>query len=358
MLKILDKYIIKKFLTTFFFMLGVIMILAMVFDLAERMGEFIDNKAPLYDIVFVYYFNFIILYGNMFSFMITFISVIWFTAKLAQDTEIIPMWNSGKPFARFVRPYMIGATILVVLSLIVNHLILPYSNKSRLDFEEKYYRNALSVAGYHAEYPGNLIVQFDNYYSEENVVNNLVIQKFNNHDSLTYFLSARQASNKIGTHKWQLTDYFERYSNYPADKLIEGVNKDTIFPFTIEEMATREEVGSAMSSVELSKFIKKEKEKGDSRIPIFELELHQRTANPFATYILTIIGIAVASKKKRGGVGANIAIGLLIVLVFIFAMKITAVAAENLGFPAIIAAWVPNFLFSIVAVIMYKKAQK
>lgn len=339
-------------------MLGVIMILAMVFDLAERLGEFIDNKAPVYDIIVVYYFNFIILYGNMFSFMITFISVIWFTAKLAQDTEIIPMWNSGKPFARFVRPYMIGATILVILSLVVNHLILPFSNKARLDFEERYYRDALNVADYHAEYPGNLIVQFDSYYSEENVVNNLIIQKFNDNDSLTYFLSARQATNQIGSKKWHLIDYFERYSNYPADLLIEGAKKDTIFPFTIEEMATREEVGSAMSSFELSKFIEKEKEKGDSRIPIFELELHQRTANPFATYILTIIGIAVASKKKRGGVGMNIAIGLLIVLVFIFAMKITAVAAENVGFPAVIAAWVPNFLFSIVAVIMYKKAQK
>src|SRR5690606_14857149 len=140
------KYIIRKFLTTFFFMLGIIMLLSMVFDLSDRLGEFLINKAPLSEILFTYYLNFVLLYGNSFSFMIVFIAVIWFTAKMAQDTEIIPIWNSGKPFSRFIRPYMIGATILVAISLLINHLILPVSNKKSLEFEEKYYRNSLSVA--------------------------------------------------------------------------------------------------------------------------------------------------------------------------------------------------------------------
>ena len=138
MLKILDRYIIRKFLTTFFFMLGVIMLLAMVFDLSERLSEFITNQAPISAIIFEYYLNFVLYFGNMFSSMIIFVSVIWFTAKMAQDTEIIPMWNSGKPFHRFLRPYMISATFLMIISLILNHFILPKSNQSRLDFEEKY----------------------------------------------------------------------------------------------------------------------------------------------------------------------------------------------------------------------------
>lgn len=358
MLKILDKYIIKKFLTTFFFMLAVIMILAMVFDLADRLGEFIENKAPISDIIFVYYFNFILLYGNMFSFMIIFISVIWFTAKMAQDTEIIPIWNSGKPFSRFVRPYMIGATILVVISLFINHIVLPGSNRSRLDFEELYYRDALSVSNYSAEYPGNQIVQFGNYYSDDKKINDFVLQRFDKNDSLLYFLSARSATNEEGTKKWHLTDYYERIVGYPADKLNEGHSKDTTFIFTIEEMATRNSVATAMSSWELVDFIEKEKAKGSGEVPIFELELHQRTSNPFATYILTIIGITVASRKKRGGIGINIAIGLLIVLIYIFAMKITAVAAENVGFPALIASWIPNVIFAFIAMYMYRTAQK
>jgi len=145
MLKILDRYIIRKFLTTFFFMLGVIMLLAMVFDLSERLSEFIDNQAPVSAIIVDYYLNFILFYGNMFSSMIIFVSVIWFTAKLAQDTEIIPMWNSGKPFHRFLRPYMISATILMIISLVMNHFILPTSNETLHKFEERYYREAMSI---------------------------------------------------------------------------------------------------------------------------------------------------------------------------------------------------------------------
>jgi lipopolysaccharide export system permease protein len=156
-------------------MLGIIMLLAMVFDLSDRLGEFLANKAPVSEIIFTYYLNFILLYGNSFSFMIVFISVIWFTAKMAQDTEIIPIWNSGKPFSRFIRPYMIGASILVAISLFINHIILPMSNKGRLDFEDKYYRNALSVSNYFADFPGNQTVQFGNYTSEENIVQQYII---------------------------------------------------------------------------------------------------------------------------------------------------------------------------------------
>ncbi len=339
-------------------MLGVIMILAMVFDLSDRLGEFIENEAPFYDIVFIYYFNFILLYGNMFSFMIIFISVIWFTAKMAQDTEIIPMWNSGKPFSRFIRPYMIAATFLVIVSLIINHVILPHSNKDRLLFEESFYRDALNVSNYNAEYPGNQLVQFGSYLSEENYINNFVLQRFDDKDSLIYFLSARTATNAKGTNKWKLTDYYERYVGFPSDKLSEGRSKDTTFIFTLEEMATRNSIATAMTSPELVKFIREEKAKGTGDVPLYELELHQRTSNPFATYILTIIGITVSSRKKRGGIGINIAIGLMIVLIYIFAMKITAVAAENVGFPSVLAAWVPNMLFAIVAVFMYRTAQK
>lgn len=358
MLKILDKYIIRKFLTTFFFMLGIIMLLAMVFDLSERLGEFLMNKAPVSEIVFTYYLNFILLYGNSFSFMIVFISVIWFTAKMAQDTEIIPMWNSGKPFSRFIRPYMIGATFLVIISLFINHIILPLSNKKSLEFEDKYYRNALSVSNYFADFPGNQTVQFGSYTTDENVVQQFIVERFNNDNTLAYVLVARTAENETGTNKWRLTDYYERYVGYPKDNITEGREKDTIFDFRISEMATRDNIASAMKTSDLKQFIEREKAKGSGKIPLYELEMYQRTANPFATYVLTIIGIAVSSQKKRGGIGVNIAIGLVVVLIYIFAMKIMAVAAENVGFPALIASWVPNIVFGVVAAIMYRFAQK
>lgn len=358
MLKILDRYIIKKFLTTFFFMLGVIMLLSMVFDLSEKLGEFIDNQAPLSAIVFDYYLNFIVFYGNTFSSMIIFVSVIWFTAKMAQDTEIIPMWNSGKPFNRFLRPYMIAATILMLISLVMNHFVLPKSNQTRLDFEERYYRESISVNDYHAEYPGNQVVYFSSFTTEEKFVNNFVLEQWDENNKITYFIKARSAENIEGTNKWVLNDYFERYIGYPNDRIFEGHRKDTVFKFKIDEMAQRDNVAEAMTYSQLKSFIKREKEKGSANVPMFEIELFQRTSYPFATYVLTIIGVSVSSRKKRGGVGVNIALGLGIIFVYIFAMKITTVAAINVGFPASIAVWIPNIIFGIVAYILYRFAQK
>jgi len=339
-------------------MLGIIMLLSMVFDLSERLGEFLMNKAPMWDIISVYYFNFILLYGNSFSFMIVFIAVIWFTAKMAQDTEIIPIWNSGKPFSRFIRPYFIGASILVLISLFINHLILPSSNKKSLEFQEKYYMVPLHVNNYLADFPDRQTVQFSSYLSGENIVQHFILERFNSDNTHAYTLVARTAENKLGTYQWQLKDYYERYSGYPKDSLIEGAKKDTVFNFTISEMATRDEIASAMKTNELKQFIVREKAKGSAKTPMYELEMYQRTANPFATYILTVIGIAVSSQKKRGGIGMNIAIGLVIVLFYIFAMKIMAVSAENVGVPSALAAWMPNILFALIALVMYRFAQK
>src|SRR5690606_14208100 len=151
MITLLDRYIIRKFLTTFFFMLGVIMLLATVFDLAEKLSEFLQNDASLSEVFFDYYVNFILFYGNMFSSMIVFVSVIWFTAKMAQDTEIIPILNSGRPFSRFLRPYMIGATVLMLGSLARNHFSIPKTTEVRHAFEEQYYWRGMYVQHYYAE---------------------------------------------------------------------------------------------------------------------------------------------------------------------------------------------------------------
>jgi lipopolysaccharide export system permease protein len=358
MLSIIDRYIIGKFLKTFFFMLGIIMLFAMVFDVSEKLSDFISNKAPVSAILFEYYLNFLLFYGNLFSSMIIFISVIWFTAKMAQDTEIIPIWFSGKPFSRFVRPYMIGATVLMLISLVLNHFVIPRANKNRLEFEEKYYRNAMIVQDYQADFPDGSSVYFANYSNSDGRVNDFILQRWNDSNSLVYFLKARQALNIEGTKKWQLIDFYEKKIGFPATKINHGAKKDTIFDFQISEMAQRENHAETMTFTELTKFIDREKMKGSAWIPYFEIELHQRTSYPFAAYVLTIIGVAVSSEKRRGGIGLNIAIGLAFVFVYIFAMKMLTVASINVGFPVMLGVWIPNFLFAIAAMILYKKAQK
>ena len=362
MLKILDRYIIKKYLVTFFFMLGVIMLLAMVFDLSEKLGDFIDKQASLKSIIFEYYFNFVIYFGNLFSPLIVFVAVIWFTAKMAQNSEIIPMINSGRPFRRILRPYMIGATILMLISLTLNHIVLPISNKSRLQFEENYYRNVRTVSDYFAEFPDNKVVYFDSYRSDQHKATGFVIENRDKNNNLVSVLKADQAFNADSTNNWELVGYHIRYIGTPNDSLIispsAGHQLDTIFPFQLSDMSQRETVVQTMGYSELKEFIKKEKARGASNVAFDEIELYQRTSFPFATYVLTLIGLAVSSRKSRGGIGVNIAVGLFLVFIYIFAMKVTSVAAQNVGFPSFLAVWIPNFIFGILGIILYRLAPK
>lgn len=340
-------------------MMGIIMLLAMVFDLSEKLGDFISYNAPASAIVFDYYLNFILYYGNLFSPMIIFVSVIWFTAKMAQETEIIPMLNSGRSLERFMRPYMIVATFLMLVALVMNHFVIPVSNASRLDFEEKYYRDAMYIQNYHAEFPGNKLVYFRTYASDDNVFSDFVIERWSeNKDSLKYFIKAREARYDGSKKIWILTDFYERTVGYPNDKIHEGHEKKLDLGFDLSEVAKRDNVAEAMTYNELSEFIDKEKAKGSGGVPMYEVELHKRTSLPFATYVLTIIGVSVSGKKRRGGIGINIAIGLLIIFIYIFAMQVTTVAALKVGFPAAVAVWVPNVIFGAVAFVMYKTAQK
>lgn len=350
-------------------MLGIIMLLAMVFDISEKLSELIGNKAPISAIIGSYYLNFLIFYGNTFSSMIIFVSVIWFTAKMAQDSEIIPMMFSGRPFTRIMRPYMISATILMLISLFLNHYVVPLSNQVRLDFEEKYYRDRIVVENYHAEFPGHEHVYFDNYASDDGIVYGLKIEKWTKNRELISYLYARTATSKAETNQWMLNDYYVRKVNnldkgtfkakeILADHISSGIKKDTTFQFKIEDIAIRDNRSETMGYYELKDFIAKEKAKGSSNVAQHEIELYRRTSYPFATYVLTLIGVAVSSRKSRGGIGVNIAIGLGFVFIYIFAMKVTTVAAINVGFPTQLAVWIPNILFGLVGLYLYKIAPK
>jgi len=339
-------------------MIGVIMILATVFDLADKLNGFLEAGATGNEIFFDYYLNFILLYANMFSPMIIFVSVIWFTSKMAADTEIIPIWNSGRPFGRFVRPYMISATILMLIALATNHFIVPGANKARLKFEEKYYWQSMYVEDYHAEYPNNQVVYFSSYDSNSGVCSKFVVEQWNDDKELVSVVKAETASNIKGTKTWVLNRYFERVLGEPKDSLTEGLRKDTTFNFTIDEMSIRENISEAMNYFEIKEFIQRERKKGSKLVPTYETVMYERTSLPFSTYILTIIGIAVASRKKRGGIGINIALGLGIIFIYIFAMRVASVAAMNAGLPSIVAAWVPNILFGGVAYLLYRNVQR
>ncbi len=358
MLSIIDRFILRKFLTTFFFMLGIIMMFSMVFDISDKLSEFISNKAPISDIIFDYYLNFIFFYGNLFSSMIIFISVIWFTSKMAQTSEITALRFSGISIFRYYKPYFLGATFLMIISLIFNHFISPNANKKRIEFEEKYYNQELKVKDYNADYPNNQSVNFSNYSNFEGKIHNFSLIRWNEKKEVVYFLKARYAMNLSGTKNWQLFDYYEKYISFPKGKLKFGSKKDTIFSFGIDEMENRINIAEMLTSSDLKKLISQEKLKGSKNVSLYQIEFHQRTSYPFAAYILTSLGFSVASRKKRGGMGINIAIGLGFVFIYIFTMKLITVASLNLGFPPILAVWTPNVLFGIIAFFFFRFSQK
>ncbi|MBI2258065.1 MAG: LptF/LptG family permease [Flavobacteriia bacterium] len=338
-------------------MLGIVMLFSMVFDISERLSEFIENKAELGDILFKYYLNFIVYYGNTFSSLIVFLSVIWFTAKMAQESEIIPILFSGKSFVRMLYPYFIASTILVIISFTMNHFILPLSNKTRLDFEEQFYRDRIFVENYHAEFPGQKIIYFKSYNSDENIVVDLRLEQWDK-SKPKVFISAKTAVNEKGTKKWTLNNYFIRKIGAINDSIVTGAKLDTVLTFKVSDMAMRDNQVETMTYSELKHFIEVEKRKGNPEVPLFELKLHERSSLPFATYFLTLMGVSVSSRKKRGGIGINIAIGLLFVFIYIFTMQVTSVSAEKIGLHPVLAVWIPNILFGLLGYIMYRFAPK
>lgn len=347
----------KKFLGTFVFMMFLIMSIAMVFDLSEKLNDFIDEGAPWSEIMCVYYLNFFIFFGVQFSYMLNFISVIYFTSKMAGNTEIVPILSSGVSFNRFLKPYIISSLILVLWAILMYNFVLPISNKARLEFEEKYYRAKTSKSNQHIQLSKNEIVYFYNYNGITHEIMNLTYENWKG-DSLNYILKASHATGDSTSNKWRLINYEIRFFGDFNDKIIKRSMADTVLNFGLEDLVFRSNKIEAMNNKELEAFIDAQKEKGSEAIPLYLVEKHKRWASPFAIIILTIIGVSVSSKKSRGGLGVNIALGLVICVLYIFSMQITTVAAVNVGFTPALAVWIPNIIFGFVALFLLKIAPK
>lgn len=353
----LDTYIIKKFLGTFVFILVLLMMISIVFDLSEKLNDFLSAGAPWSEIVFTYYSNFFIFYGFQFIYLINFISVIWFTSKMANDSEIVPILSAGVGFNRFLRPYFISSALLVAVTIIMINYILPESNKSRLEFEATYYRDYTGKSNVRAKVSEDEILYFSSFNGLTGRISMFQLEKWQG-DSLAYILEARQAVGDSSSNNWHFDRYQLRRIGDFHDELSFGHDVDTTLGFSISDIVFKSNVIESMNNKELDAFIQKEKMKGSDKLPIYLIEKYKRWASPFAIFILTLIGVSVSSRRSRGGLGINIAIGLSIAVLYIFSMQMTSVAAIKVGFTPLLAVWLPNILFGIVAVILYIKAPK
>ena len=342
---------------TFVFILFLLMSISIVFDLSEKLNDFIANGAPWDQIILVYYSNFFVQYGTQFSYLINFISVIWFTSKMAGNTEIVPILSAGVSFNRFLRPYFISSAILVAATILVFNFVLPQSNKARLDFEETYYRDPSSNRNVFMQLNDNDILHFSSYHGLKKEISNFSLENYKN-DQLAYTFKARTAKGDSTNTDWHFESVQIRHMGDFNDNYRYYVELDTTMEFGISDLVFRPNKIDAMNNKELDEFIKEQERTGSEKIAFYRVKKHERWASPFAIFILTLIGVSVSSKKSRGGLGINIAIGLGICVLYIFAMQMTTVAAINVGFTPLWAVWLPNIIFSFIAYYLYLKAPK
>ncbi len=303
MLNKIDIYIIKKFLSTFFFTLVLIICIIIVFDLSEKLEEFIEKQAPLKAIIFDYYLNYAPYLANKLSPLFIFISVIFFTSKMASNSEIVAILASGISFKRLLRPFLICAFILAGASFYLNNFLIPEANKDRLAFEEQYYRNKLRNydQNIHMKINDNTFIYMTNFVVDLNLGNNFSIERFNDKGELEYKLLSDNVKWDTTSNKWSITNYVERHIDGLKETIKKGTRKDTVLDLKVEEFKRRANHVTTMDLFQLNDYIEEQTFKGSQQIVNYELERQQRTAFPFATIVLTLIGVSVSSRKYVEG---------------------------------------------------------
>jgi lipopolysaccharide export system permease protein len=359
-MKKLDIYILRKFLGTFVYSISLISIIIIVFDISEKLDSFISKHAPFKAIIFDYYCNFIPFIVNLFSSLFTFISVVFFTSRLAARTEIVAILSSGVSFRRLMFPYMLGAFLIAGMSLYFNHVVIPNANKIRLRFENTYvnnpYRN--NNVNIHRQINPGVFIYLDHYDNTVNTGYRFTMEKING-QLLSYKLMAEYITWDSVKKEWRMNSYHIRtISPDGTQKMKAGNFLDTTLNFLPSEFVERLNDVEAMNHKELDEFIDQQRMQGSTNILYYQVEKYKRTAFPFATFVLTLIGVALSSRKVRGGTGLHLGIGLVIAFSFILFMQVSTTFAEGGLISPVVSVWIPNLIYGVLAFFMLRTAPK
>tara|TARA_R110001592_G_scaffold63544_4_gene194549 strand:- start:1165 stop:2190 length:1026 start_codon:yes stop_codon:yes gene_type:complete len=328
-------------------------------NLAEKIGKLLDNEVPFKEIVF-YYLDFTVYFAYLLFPLFLFLSVIWFTSKLANNTEVIAFLSSGVSFTRFLRPYLIGATIIAGLALFLGMYLAPIASKGFNEFEYKYLhpnRKTTEDRDVFRQINDNEFIYVSSFNANNKIGTNFTLEHIEN-NKLKYKISAKSIKYVEKDTTYKLTDYVKRTVGVNNDIIDIEKQKDTLFSFDVEDLTPVIYIAEILPYSELTSFIKKEKERGSSNIGRYQLVLFRKWSLPVSVFILTIIAVAVSSIKRRGGMGVNLAVGICIAMVFVFFDKIFGVMAEQSNFPPLIAVWFPNVIFGILAIYLLRNAKR
>lgn len=356
MFKIIDRYIIRKFLGTYIFAIVLILAITVMFDINEKVDAF--SKAPLSATVFDYFVNFLPYFANQFSPLFTFIAVIFFTSKMADNSEIIAILSSGMSYRRMMWPYMFSAAVIAASSFLLSAYIIPPANAKRIDFMNTYVKDKRVTATSNVQMqvaPGEVA-----YIGDFNIRSNR-----GSRFSLDSFDGKRLASRLTamtlewkGDYRWRVNNYVIREFNDDREIIRSGMSLDTIIPIEPADFVISKNDQETMTLPELSRYIDKQRSRGVANVKQFEIEYHTRFAMCAAAFILTIIGASLSSRKIKGGMGMNIGIGLVLSFGYILFMTVTqSFAISGITSPAV-AMWIPNAIYAVIALILYLRASR
>jgi lipopolysaccharide export system permease protein len=360
-IKLIDAYIIRKFLGTFFFCLALILTIAVVFDFAEKIDNFMEKEAPVRAIIFEYYMNFIPYFAMLFAPLFVFISVIFFTSKMAINTEIIAILNSGMSFKRMMWPYFISSFIIAVFTFILTNFVIPKANLVRMDFEDKYYRSSnrkVTVENIHRQVLKNIYVYMGSFNPISQRGQNFTIEKFSDSGRLESKLSSSSVTYDTAKNKWKAMNYYLREIKGNEEVITRGKTIDTALIIKPSDFSRDPGFVGTMTFRELDDYIKLLQLQGSDELKLFLIEKHRRYANPFAVFILTLIGVSLSSRKVRGGIGMNIGLGLVLSFSYILFLQFASQFSLKGDLGPMVAMWIPNLLYSIIALVLYKMAPK
>lgn len=358
MIKRLDQYIIKKFLGTFFFALALIIVVSVVFDFSEKVDDFIENEAPLQAILKDYYLNFIPYFTNLYTHLFVFIAVIYFTSKMATHSEIIAVLSCGVSYRRLLRPYFLSAAVIALLTFVMGHYVIPHSNVNRLKFEEKYFNRSFrnTERNIHKQIAPDTYIYLETYNTRSDYGARFTMEKIVDGE-LVSKMTANNIRWDTATMKWKAHKYWIREIEGLTERITEGEVMDTTLNLHPDEFKRQHNIVESMPTPELKSFIRQEHSRGQSSVHYY-IELYRRTAAPFAVFIMTLIGVALSTRKMRGGMGMHIGFGIALSFSYILFMQISKEFSISGGLKPVMGVWIPNMIYALIAFFLYRIAPK
>ena len=359
-IKRLDWYIIKKFIGTYFFAIILIISISIVFDVNENLAKFTQYHAPLKAIVFDYYANFVPYFANLFSPLFVFIAVIFFTSKLAGNSEIIAMLAAGVSFKRLMRPYMISAALITVMTFLLGAYVIPKGTIVRQNFETIYKnkKKNTSAENVQLQVGKGVIAYIQHYDNKMKRGYGFCLDKFENKKLVSHMTAMEIQYDTISDSKyhWKARSWKIRKMTGLKETITSGASLDTLIMMEPTDLVFSKGQQETFTSPQLREYISKQIDRGSSNVVQYEVEYHKRIAMSFASFILTTIGLSLSSRKRKGGMGLYLGIGLALSFTYILLQTVSATFAINAGTPPMLSAWIPNIIFAVVAWFCYRHA--